>query len=340
MKVKRISIKGWQGIPDLEFPMGSVTVLSGKNASNKTSVIEALKAVLSHNHEPDRVRKGSKDARVEVAFDNGHTYKMKTARKGTQWDFRDENGNPIRRTKELLGSLLNQLSLDPLAFLQKDPKEQARLFTQAVPSHITAEELGVPAEFVAGIDFDQHALSAIGDENSGVYGRIYSRRTDINRAAKHDRSAIASMEAGLGSLGASSDPDTLRKTIASLEEQKANLEEGKRDAQRAADEVYEEAKAKALTEREQSYEGIRLAFEEPIADVSAELTRARKAIEAEAGAEQTRKYIAEAKQRADRNERESEALTEALERLKSKRTELVEVSPIPGLEVTPDGLVF
>jgi len=340
VKIKHISIKGRQGIDDLEFAMGSVTVLSGKNAVNKSSVIDALKDILSHSHDPARIRKGSKAATVELKLDNGHIYKMKTTPKSTQWDFRDNKGTSIRRTAELLTGLLNQLSLDPLAFLSKAPKEQARIFTQAIPIKVTAEELGVPLKYTAGIDFDQHALSAIGDDNSGVYGKIYQARTEINRDIKQKRATVASMDQGLEVLAVPANGKSWSDVVQILEQERAGIDAGRQAAINAADETYETSKEQLQLERNQAYEAVRLAFEAPLSDVDGRLGTARTAAENAGKLESTRNFVAVMKQEANDGETISDRMTDDLQKLKDKRAELVEVSPIPGLETSPTGLLF
>jgi len=64
MRVSKPEIKNLLGIEQLEIAPGSVTVISGKNASGKTSVLESIKAALGGGHDGTLLRKGAKEGEI------------------------------------------------------------------------------------------------------------------------------------------------------------------------------------------------------------------------------------------------------------------------------------
>lgn len=51
MKVLKINIKNILGLEALEIEPGSITEISGKNGSGKTSCLDAIRAALGSGHE-------------------------------------------------------------------------------------------------------------------------------------------------------------------------------------------------------------------------------------------------------------------------------------------------
>lgn len=222
MKIKRITITNYMGIPDLDFTAGTVNILSGQNKSGKTSVLEAVKHVMSHDHDPRRIRTGADFAEVILRFDNGEVYRMKTTKTKTVWDFKNAKGEPITKSDAHIKALVDFLTLDPVEFIDLEPKDQVTRFLQAVPMAVEFTDFPyVPAPFIEGIDLDQHALAVIGDEKSGIYKRVYDERTLVNRIAKENHTAAQELDKRIGDVP---DVATAMKIVNSLQEKKTQLE--------------------------------------------------------------------------------------------------------------------
>jgi len=184
MRFKKLSIKNYMGIPDISFAPGSLNLITGKNGYGKSSIIEAIRAVGSHDHDPARIRSDAEFAEVVIELDNGYVLKMRTRAKGTTWAFSDEKGHKIERSAEFLEAVVNSLSMDPIRFLDLKPVDQLKAYQAAQPLRLTAQDLAfVPAYALTGSDLDKHALDVIGDKKSGVYGKLYDQRTEYNRTA-------------------------------------------------------------------------------------------------------------------------------------------------------------
>jgi hypothetical protein len=198
MKFKRIAIKNWRGLPDLEFFPKTFCVISGANAEGKSSAIEAIRAVGDHMHDPDCIRNGSDFAEVVIEPDNGHSYRMRTTKTATTWDFKDEKGRKITRSAEHIASIINIMSMDPVRFLKEKPDEQVKIYLSMSPLRVTAEDLAfVPPKALEGINLDAHALEVIGDKSSGITKYLYEERTIANRIAKEKRASASEMRKSL-----------------------------------------------------------------------------------------------------------------------------------------------
>jgi hypothetical protein len=184
MIFKLITIHDYMGIPDISFDPKSFCVISGKNGQGKSSIIEAIRSVGGRVHDPARIRKGAEFADVVIEMDNGYVFKMRTRPKGTSWKYLDEEGHEITKGAEFIDSIVNSLSFDPIKFMYLKPAEQLKAYQAAMPLRITAQDLAfVPGSALAGADLDKHALDVIGDKKSGIYGKLYNQRTELNRTA-------------------------------------------------------------------------------------------------------------------------------------------------------------
>jgi energy-coupling factor transporter ATP-binding protein EcfA2 len=186
MIFKKLTIRNYMGVPDLELDFESVAYceITGKNGHGKSSIIEAIRAILTHDHDPARIRTGAEFANIEVEFSDGYKVKMRTKPKKTDWTVEDEKGHEVKRTAEFINRIAAALSSDPLRFMRMDAKEQVKAYQEAMPLTVTAEELAfVPVKALEGADFNKHALEVIGNKDKGIYSILYRERTEFNRTA-------------------------------------------------------------------------------------------------------------------------------------------------------------
>jgi hypothetical protein len=182
---KKIRIKNFMGIDDIEFEPGDYCEISGKNGNGKSSIIDAILTVIGHEHDPARIRKGCDFAEVIIECDNGYVLKMRTRPKSTTWDFKDDEGHAITRSDEYIKSICNSLSQNPVSFLKAKPEEQLKTYQAALPIKVSAQDLSfIPINALNGVDLNKHALVVIGDKSSGIYQKLYDERTEINRDIK------------------------------------------------------------------------------------------------------------------------------------------------------------
>lgn len=186
--VSRIEIKDVLGIHHLEIAPGRVTEIRGRNQEGKTSVIEAIKALLEGGHDATLLRHGAEEGEVVLELSNGvRARKRVTAVKSTLDVLHPDLGE-VGRAQKYLSDLAPEISFNPVAFVDAAPKERVRILLEAVSPQVTAAEiaetLGAPPD-AFGLQVPEHgpALSVVPE----VRRAVYDERTGLNRAAREKR---------------------------------------------------------------------------------------------------------------------------------------------------------
>ncbi|MCQ4574556.1 MAG: ATP-binding protein, partial [Candidatus Brocadiales bacterium] len=71
MKVAAIKIHNILGIESLEIKPNSMTFIEGENGAGKTSVLEAIKAIIHGGHDATLLRNGADKGEIVLVLDNG-----------------------------------------------------------------------------------------------------------------------------------------------------------------------------------------------------------------------------------------------------------------------------
>jgi len=370
LRVLSIQIRNVLGLAERSLDAdGRAVLISGPNASGKSSLLQAVQAGLGGGSLAKLARVGApEDEPPEVVLvlgGGGEEYRVEkrgeeTAhvlkRVGDSQAFAD-----VPRPQEFLSQLFDPTLANPVAWLLAKPKDQAILLLEALPlemdesglAQVVAEVAGHVRPVPAGLHPLEH-LALIRDQ-------LFTARTGVNRDARSKkeaaeqlrrelpakapadaRAAIAEAEARAGELAAQ---------VAREEEKAAGAE---REAVRAAQaaRAQEEAQARAELERKlheaarrfetarQAAAAARQGAEATLQARRAELGTAREALAALRGqGEAAARFRALDEQatgfegEATAHEAESARLSAALDRLDAFRRGLAKDLPIPGLEV-------
>lgn len=155
-RIVELRIESFKGVRAVELrPNGaSVIPVEGRNGAGKSSVLDAVWAVLAKGAAPDEpIRKGHKKATIEIDFGDFKAVQTFTPSGGTIKVTRADGQN-VDSPKEFLSSMCGRLWNDPLAFGALQPREQVDVLKRITGT----------AEACSAIERDKAAaLAAKGD---------------------------------------------------------------------------------------------------------------------------------------------------------------------------------
>ena len=216
MKVARIRIRNVLGIESLDIEPGSVTVIRGQNGSGKTSVIEALKAVMQGGHNATLLRQGSLVGEVVLVMEDGMEIRKRITSGSSTLTARHPAYGKLQAAATWLKSAVDHMTVNPVAFLTAP--NRADLLLQAMPIPKDMETLtAILARFdlpmPAKAEASDHALVAIG----AVRETLYQERTGVNRVAREATASVKQLKGSLpdpGDIPGADDLQTLEVTLA------------------------------------------------------------------------------------------------------------------------------
>lgn len=134
-----LKVDNFAGFHELELDLGALTVFAGANATGKTSLLEAIEAVLSRGgFTDDMIRVDADKGEVRVSMTGGLEV-VAARRRGKSPTVKvSQNGHPVTAPRALLDELLDPVSLDPMAWLDGD-RTQALL--DAMPLKVGAKDI-------------------------------------------------------------------------------------------------------------------------------------------------------------------------------------------------------
>lgn len=212
MKIASVEITNIKGIERAEFPLGSFTVISGRNASGKSSIQDAIAAVFEGGHDPSLIRLGTEKGVVILTLDNGTRIRKVITPKNSTLDIVTEDGLKVSKPAAFVEKLATGFAYDPIAFLHADEKKRLQFLLEAMPIEFLPDEVsaitGKPMSKALGIE-----------ELNQLRQGIYDQRRNVNVEMKELDGSIASMSKALPP----SDGEDWPAKVAALSERKTKL---------------------------------------------------------------------------------------------------------------------
>lgn len=182
---------------------GNHVRITGRNASGKTSVVNAIWAALRGTDKksmPEPIHAGAEEAEITLDLGEYVVVRRYTA-KSTTLTITAKDGSKVKRPQELLDGLLGEYALDPVAFLGIRPQDQVdavlAICGVAAPmaqvKTITGEDF--PVRDLESADAYLNRLSA---DTTGVF---YVRRWEQGRTVLSKAKASDEAEAELKKVG-------------------------------------------------------------------------------------------------------------------------------------------
>jgi hypothetical protein len=238
LTVSRLTIHGVLGVEDSTIDIDTITVLSGENASGKSSHLKALRSALGI----DRTQLGrlarvgadeAEEPSVEVLL-VGEDREVQVTRKGAgSPEVRERVGDDWRkvpRPVEWLRDLIDVEAANPAAWLAADDEARAAAVLAAMPldGYSRAEALkaaGLEGFRLPPIPAGLHPL----EDLEQIEETVRSSRTEVNRQERAEHDAAAKLLAGLPAEA----PGDVAAIVAA----------GDREASRLAEEIARETEA-------------------------------------------------------------------------------------------------
>jgi DNA repair exonuclease SbcCD ATPase subunit len=361
MKISEVVIKNVMGLEELTIQPGNLTIIEGRNGVGKTSVLAALRALVSGGHDPSLIRKGCESAEVTMLLDDGVQINLiMTAGRSTRIVRHPKLGK-LQGPQQYIDRLINVMSVDPVLFLTQKPKDRLATLLEAMPLRVTADQIGfLPAKVVQGLDLDKHALEVLGKAHTA----LYDERTGVNKAGKEKLATAAEMARTLPADPEQGDWDgvfelaktelakltgTAQKEVTAIKDRCSEIKaEIDAETQEQIELLRAAATAKKMTvenERDNKLSKLQAAYTPKRDALNAKLTEAKTMLEQSAKAGEARNLIDRLNADASALENQGDQLSKALDKLQDLKGSMLEKTPIKGVtiqdgEILVDGVAF
>lgn len=359
LRVSRIRIRNVMGISELEFEPGAITVVTGGNGTGKSSIVEAIAAAKNGGHDPTLLRLGEEEGEVLLLLDDGTEIRERITLTRSTLTVEDPDRGKISKPKTFLDRVADQLAFNPIEFLTCSEADRVRYVLESSPATLTGEQLreAVGDALEVPDDVPGHPLRVV----EKVHKAVYDLRTGQNAIARDSGATAEQLAAGIPDLDADQlaaevetaeleeaeirqqaekDRQFIQREVKRLEESygreieklRNKLTALEQEAKAAIDEAAEAVRPKVAAVTAEEQQKLR-----PVTDKAA---AARAQLKLLPQVEQQRAMVRQHAQKASAAGARSRQLTQALSRLDALKVQLMEQSPVKGLEVRQDGLYF
>lgn len=366
MHIRHIKISNILGIQELEFKAGQFVEVTGRNGQGKTSLLEAIKAATQGGHDATLLRKGAEKGEVVLVLDSGMEISKRVTGRSSPLTITGSDGAKAKKPAEVLKSLTDMLSVNPIDFLRAPKKDRVRVLLDTMPLEIDTAELteisGVRVQAqpgVHGLAVIDHVRKQVYDERTGTNRAVSEKEATINQLRLAMPSAPAGVEGSEDELNAKikeandayqSEIERIRTKMDGIQAaHNAAVQKIRDDAQAAIDKIKEEAiqaaeaervkleeiKAKADKQRQitvDRYHAQTGPLNQALAVITANREQAGKRAQALATIEQMEDELADLKEDAEKQ-------NQAIAAIDAYKLKLLANMPIPGLEIV-DGELY
>ncbi|MGL4458723.1 MAG: AAA family ATPase, partial [Plesiomonas shigelloides] len=140
MRIAHVKISNILGIAELEFTPEGFNEISGPNGTGKTSVLEAIKAVLTTGHDATLLRNGADKGEAILVLDDG-TEISKTVTADRSSNSIRREGKKVPRPAEAIKALTDLYSANPIEFLRARKQDRVKVLLETMPLEADVEKL-------------------------------------------------------------------------------------------------------------------------------------------------------------------------------------------------------
>ncbi|MTI49442.1 MAG: hypothetical protein FH761_16540 [Firmicutes bacterium] len=190
-RIKRLSIRNFLGVKEFDLEASKINIFRGPNGHGKTSILEAIAKAYTGKKWEDRspviVKDDSDEAMIFIEQDDGMSIdrRIRTNKSDYLKIFKD--GKATGSTESELRELISGEMFRPIAWLQKDIKEQTEDILNMLEIDWSKEDIEkwfgkVPK----GVSLDKHILKVLKDIEQ-IY---YDERRDVNREIRENKAIV------------------------------------------------------------------------------------------------------------------------------------------------------
>lgn len=178
MHIKKLSIKNWLGIGELQKDLGKINHVQGDSGTGKTSIVEALeKAFTNKNRRTEVISHGADEAEILVQLDDGLQIDRKIRSEKADYLKVKHDSKGVSSTEGFLRALINGDIFRPIEFIQKPAKEQTEIILNMLQINWNIEDIKSWFGEVPEADYELHILQIL----KQIEGAYYKERESINR---------------------------------------------------------------------------------------------------------------------------------------------------------------
>jgi recombinational DNA repair ATPase RecF len=359
LRVARVRIRNVMGISELEFSPRAVTVITGGNGTGKSSIIAALTAPQQGGHDPSLLRIGEEEGEVIYELNDGTEIRERITATKSTLTVKDPERGAISKPKTFLDRLTNTIALNPVEFLTCSDEQRIRYVLESSPATLTAAQLraAVGGALEVPDEIPGHPLRVV----EKVHKAVYELRTGKNAIARDSGATADQLAKGIPQLDAdelaaeveaaeleeqeirqrfAKDRDFIQREVARLEASYARELEQLRQRLAALEQEAESAIEAASEAVRPKVEALQQDLEAALRPVTDRAAAARAQLALLPQIENQRVILRQHRAKAEKAHAESKQLTEALARLDALKLELMEQSPVKGLEIRDGELYF
>ncbi|MFA5433184.1 MAG: hypothetical protein WC319_10035 [Candidatus Paceibacterota bacterium] len=334
MKVKRLFIRNIMGVAEIEVMPNRVTLISGKNATGKTSIMSAIASIIGGGHDASLLRKGEEGGEAVIVFDDDLVIEKTITENNSKLAVSKDGmsmKSPAKYVKELFGSGFN-----PVSFLNMNERGRIDEILKNAPISMDVSAIeDITGGIVDGIDYMEHPLKVI----DKIRTSLYDSRTGFNRVVSDAEKTKREMRNAIVDV----DPSVTKE----IEEKREELSRVEESISYAEQEYYENRESVNAEEQEEidnikaKYAEIKESMRNKHDKIVMSMQETKQAIRGELFAlanqenllkqqEHTRKYIDDLEKKIQTNNAESLRLSAAIDKLDRYKASLVADINIAG----------
>lgn len=230
LHIKRIEIKDWLGIKELNVSPGKINKVDGDSGAGKTSLIEGLEKALTNNsRRTEVISHGQEEAELFVELTDGLQITRKVRAEKADYLKVKHDSKAVNSTEGFLRKLINGEIFRPIEFVQKDAKEQTKIILNMLQIEWTVEDIKSWFGEMPEADYQLHILQIL----QQIESAYFEERSSINREINLLRANIEGIKRDLppnydGEIWRGANLQELYRKLSNAEDANKRLEEAQR----------------------------------------------------------------------------------------------------------------